>query len=60
MIENLDMSKGLIVGEAVMMGLAPHFGRNTAHDIVYEACTACFESHVHLSRLIALSPTHIF
>ncbi|KAL0580125.1 hypothetical protein V5O48_001901 [Marasmius crinis-equi] len=38
MLQNLDMSKGLIVGEAVMMGLAPSFGRNGAHDIVYEAC----------------------
>ncbi|PBK70387.1 L-Aspartase-like protein [Armillaria solidipes] len=54
MIENLDMSKGLIVGEAVMMGLAPHFGRNTAHDIVYEACTACFESHKRLSEQLKL------
>ncbi|KAL0064663.1 hypothetical protein AAF712_008361 [Marasmius tenuissimus] len=43
MLRNLDMSKGLIVGEAVMMGLAPSFGRNGAHDIVYEACKACIE-----------------
>jgi 3-carboxy-cis,cis-muconate cycloisomerase len=35
---NLDMTKGLIVAEAVMMGLAPHLGRQQAHDIVYEAC----------------------
>ncbi|KAK1231167.1 hypothetical protein PQX77_005693 [Marasmius sp. AFHP31] len=43
MLQNLDISKGLIVGEAVMMGLAPSFGRNGAHDIVYEACKACIE-----------------
>ena len=43
MLKNLDLSKGLIVGEAVMMGLAPSFGRNGAHDIVYEACKACIE-----------------
>lgn len=40
---NLDSSRGLIVGEAVMMGIAPHVGRNAAHDIVYESCKACIE-----------------
>ena len=32
------MTQGLIVAEAVMMGLAPHLGRQQAHDVVYEAC----------------------
>ena len=35
---NLDLTQGLIVAEAVMMGLAPHLGRQTAHDKVYAAC----------------------
>ncbi|MEC4722821.1 adenylosuccinate lyase family protein [Noviherbaspirillum sp. CPCC 100848] len=35
---NLDITGGLIVAEAVMMGLAPAFGRQQAHDIVYDAC----------------------
>jgi 3-carboxy-cis,cis-muconate cycloisomerase len=26
------------VAEAVMMGMAPHTGRQQAHDIVYDAC----------------------
>ena len=38
MARNLDMTDGLIVAEAVMMGLAPHTGRQQAHDIVYAAC----------------------
>ena len=38
MRKNLDMTQGLIVAEAVMMGLAPHLGRQQAHDLVYEAC----------------------
>jgi 3-carboxy-cis,cis-muconate cycloisomerase len=38
MRKNLDMTQGLIVAEAVMMGLAPHLGRQQAHDVVYEAC----------------------
>jgi 3-carboxy-cis,cis-muconate cycloisomerase len=38
MTENLDISRGLIVAEAVMMGLAPQVGRQEAHDVVYDAC----------------------
>ena len=38
MRRNLDMTQGLIVAEAVMMGLAPHLGRQQAHDMVYAAC----------------------
>ena len=40
MAENLDISRGLIVAEAVMMGLAPDLGRQEAHDVVYDACRA--------------------
>ena len=40
MAENLDISRGLIVAEAVMMGLAPQIGRQEAHDVVYDACRA--------------------
>jgi adenylosuccinate lyase len=40
---NLDSSRGLIVGEAVMMGIAPFVGRNAAHDIVYASCKDCIE-----------------
>ena len=35
---NLAATGGLIVAEAVMMGLAPHMGRQVAHDLVYDAC----------------------
>jgi 3-carboxy-cis,cis-muconate cycloisomerase len=38
MRRNLDLTQGLIVAEAVMMGLAPHLGRQNAHDVVYAAC----------------------
>ena len=40
MAENLDISRGLIVAEAVMMGLAPDIGRQEAHDVVYDAAAA--------------------
>src|SRR5260370_38856280 len=33
---NLEITHGLISTEAVMMGLAPHLGRQRAHDLVYD------------------------
>ena len=41
---NLLSTRGLIVGEAVMMGLAPDLGRQQAHDLVYEACKKAIET----------------
>lgn len=38
MHDNLAVSRGLIVAEAVMMELAPLTGRQTAHDLVYAGC----------------------
>jgi 3-carboxy-cis,cis-muconate cycloisomerase len=38
MRENLDITKGLLMSEAVMMGLGPTLGRNKAHDMVYDVC----------------------
>ncbi len=35
---NLNLTKGLIVSEAVMMGLGPYLGRQYAHDLVYDIC----------------------
>jgi 3-carboxy-cis,cis-muconate cycloisomerase len=44
MERNLGLTHGLIVAEAVMMGLAPHIGRNEAHHLVTEACNKAIES----------------
>ena len=49
MAKNLDISRGLIVAEAVMMGLAPQLGRQEAHDVVYDACRAAAEQHITLA-----------
>jgi 3-carboxy-cis,cis-muconate cycloisomerase len=38
MRENLGITKGLIMSEAVMMGLGDKMGRNYAHDVVYDIC----------------------
>ncbi|MEO8717480.1 MAG: 3-carboxy-cis,cis-muconate cycloisomerase [Burkholderiales bacterium] len=56
MRKNLDMTNGLIVAEAVMMGLAPHMGRNEAHDVVYDACRAVAEKGGSLAEALAKVP----
>ena len=56
MRKNLDMTSGLIVAEAVMMGLAPHLGRNEAHDVVYEACRVVNEKGGTLADVLAGMP----
>lgn len=56
MKHNLGISKGLIVAEAVMMGLAPFTGRQQAHDIVYDACRTVNEKGGTLAEALAASP----
>ena len=40
MRRNLDLSGGLIMGEAIMLELGTQIGRQRAHDVVYEASQA--------------------
>jgi 3-carboxy-cis,cis-muconate cycloisomerase len=56
MADNLDISRGLIVAEAVMMGLAPQIGRQEAHDVVYDACRIANEKAMMLSDALAADP----
>ncbi|MCW2473081.1 MULTISPECIES: adenylosuccinate lyase family protein [unclassified Symbiopectobacterium] len=56
MARNLDMTKGLIVAEAVMMGLAPYIGRQDAHDIVYDACRIVNEKGGRLADVLNAMP----
>ncbi|HEY1149807.1 MAG TPA: 3-carboxy-cis,cis-muconate cycloisomerase [Pseudoduganella sp.] len=55
MKSNLGISKGLIVAEAVMMGMAPHIGRQNAHDVVYDACRVVNEQGGTLAEALAAS-----
>lgn len=52
MYANLLSTRGLIVGEAVMMGLAPHLGRQPAHDVVYDACKESIENGKSLLEVL--------
>jgi len=56
MTKNLGMSRGLIVAEAVMMGLAPQLGRQRAHDLVYDACRVVNERGGSLTDALLAIP----
>src|ERR1700726_3931121 len=50
---NLDITRGLIMSEAVMMGLGPHIGRQYAHDLVYDICRQVIATGRPLLDLLA-------
>ncbi len=56
MRRNLDATGGLIVAEAVMMGLAPQLGRGEAHHVVAAACNAALAEHIPLAEALAREP----
>jgi len=53
---NLDITNGMIVSEAIMMGLAPYMGRQVAHDIVYDVCRDAMAQDRPLRELLCELP----
>jgi 3-carboxy-cis,cis-muconate cycloisomerase len=53
---NLDLTHGLIVSEAVMMGLAPVLGRGEAHHVVKHACDVALMEHIPLADALERDP----
>jgi 3-carboxy-cis,cis-muconate cycloisomerase len=53
MRDNLDLTNGMIVSEAVMMVLGPHLGRQRAHDLVYDICRKAIGSRRDFLELLA-------
>lgn len=56
MRRNLDATGGLIMAEAVMMGLAPVLGREAAHHAVKHACDTALERGIPLAQALAGEP----
>ncbi|HUF88232.1 MAG TPA: adenylosuccinate lyase family protein [Thermohalobaculum sp.] len=52
----LDATGGLIVAEAVMMGLAPGLGRQVAHDLVYDCCRRALSEGIPFLDALAAEP----
>jgi 3-carboxy-cis,cis-muconate cycloisomerase len=53
MRDNLFITKGLLMSEAVMMGLGDKMGRNYAHDVVYDVCREVVKTGRPLIDLLA-------
>ena len=53
---NLAITHGLIVAEAVMMGLAPTLGRGEAHHVVKHACDVALTERIGLADALARDP----
>ena len=56
MRRNIDMTHGLVMSEAVMMGLGPFIGREYAHDLVYDICREALKQKRPLIELLAEHP----
>src|SRR4030081_3346583 len=56
MAKNLGISRGLIVAEAVMMGLGPPIGRQAGPDVVYDACRLANEKGLTLADALSVDP----
>jgi 3-carboxy-cis,cis-muconate cycloisomerase len=53
---NLDLTHGMVVSEAVMMGLGPYLGRQRAHDLVYDICREVVATGKPLVDLLEKNP----
>ena len=52
MERNLNVQKGLMMSECVMMHLAERLGRMTAHDIVYKVAMEAYEKEVPMKDIM--------
>ena len=57
MRRNLDLSGGLIMGEALMLSLGTHIGRQEAHDAIYDAAQAAATGDHSFESLLAKDET---
>ncbi|HJM94269.1 MAG: adenylosuccinate lyase family protein [Alphaproteobacteria bacterium] len=53
---NLDLTKGLIMAEPIMLALGEFVGRQEAHDIVYDAAQAVAVGESSFSELLGADP----
>jgi 3-carboxy-cis,cis-muconate cycloisomerase len=56
MRRNIDLTHGLVMSEAVMMGLGPYIGREYAHDLVYDLCREALKAQRPLLDVLAEHP----
>ena len=52
MLDNLSLGGGLLMAEAVMMGLASKIGRNKAHDIIAKTSRRAWDEKITLREAL--------
>jgi 3-carboxy-cis,cis-muconate cycloisomerase len=52
MLENLEITRGLIFAEAVSMALGRSMGKSGAHALVEKACQVAVEGNKHLKEVL--------
>jgi 3-carboxy-cis,cis-muconate cycloisomerase len=56
MIRNMELTRGLIFSEAVMLELGKRIGRQTAHEIIYRLCADIFDEEISLKEALLKEP----
>ncbi|SEI55864.1 3-carboxy-cis,cis-muconate cycloisomerase [Pseudomonas sp. NFR16] len=56
MLHNLDLTKGLVLAEAVSIALAQRIGRDAAHHLIEQCCRRAVDQNVHLRDVLGAEP----
>lgn len=56
MLRNLDVTRGTLLAERVMLALGKFVGRQHAHDIIYESAMESFERRVSFAEVLKRNP----
>lgn len=57
MRSDLDVLRGLMQSEGIMLELGKHVGKQTAHGIVYQICMDTFEQHADFCEMLLKNET---
>ena len=56
MLQNLELTKGLALAEAVSIALAQRIGRDAAHHLIEQCCRRAVEQGEHLRQVLGAEP----
>ena len=56
MLQNLELTKGLVLAEAVSIALAQRIGRDAAHHLIEQCCHRAVEQGEHLRQVLGAEP----
>ena len=56
MLQNLDLTQGLVLAEAVSIALAQRIGRDAAHHLIEQCCRRAVEQGRHLREVLGEEP----